>query len=52
MKIFTSVPVWALILTQCAYVWSYNLMLTQIPTYMNKVLNFDMKKVRRYAKLI
>lgn len=41
--LFTSVPVWALVFTQCGWVFGFWILLTQIPTYMNYVMNFNIK---------
>lgn len=42
--IFTSVPVYALAVTQCGFVFGFWILLSQIPTYMNYVMNFNIKK--------
>ncbi|XP_018323914.1 putative inorganic phosphate cotransporter [Agrilus planipennis] len=42
-KIFTSVPFWAILITHCAQNWGYFILLTELPTYMGHVLNFDIK---------
>ncbi|KAJ8946308.1 hypothetical protein NQ318_004197 [Aromia moschata] len=39
--ILTSVPVWAFMLTACGYVWGFSTLLTEMPTYINKIMNFD-----------
>ncbi|KAJ8679911.1 hypothetical protein QAD02_015698 [Eretmocerus hayati] len=41
--IFTSVPMWALIIVHCGQNWGFWLLLTQIPTYMSKILKYDIK---------
>lgn len=43
LKIITSVPVWALLAVQAGHNYSFWTLLTQIPTYMNYVMAFDMK---------
>ncbi|XP_033323679.2 uncharacterized protein LOC117218986 [Megalopta genalis] len=40
--IFTSVPMWALIIVHCCQNWGYWTLITEMPTYMNKVLKYDM----------
>ncbi|KAI4456292.1 solute carrier family 17 [Holotrichia oblita] len=40
---FTSLPVWALIVGYSGQYWGYSTMMTQIPTYMNGVLRFDIQ---------
>ncbi|XP_031352877.1 putative inorganic phosphate cotransporter isoform X2 [Photinus pyralis] len=41
--IFTSLPVWAILATHCAQNWGFWTLLTEMPTYMKNVLNFDIK---------
>ncbi|XP_066140972.1 putative inorganic phosphate cotransporter [Euwallacea fornicatus] len=41
--ILTSKPVWSLLVTQCGFVYGFWILLTQIPTYMKFVLNFNIK---------
>ncbi|XP_053379219.1 sialin-like [Mercenaria mercenaria] len=43
-KIFTSLPVWAIIITQTCAEWGAYSFLTNIPSYMNEVLKFDIQK--------
>ncbi|XP_030762099.1 putative inorganic phosphate cotransporter [Sitophilus oryzae] len=43
-SIFTSVPVYALVATQIGFNYCFWTMLTQIPTYMNFVMNFNIKQ--------
>lgn len=44
-EIFTSKPFWALLIAHCAENWGFWTLLTQIPSYMKDVLNFDIKSV-------
>lgn len=44
-EIFTSKPFWALLTSHCAQNWGFWTLLTQIPSYMKDVLNFDIKSV-------
>jgi hypothetical protein len=44
-KIFTSVPVYALILTHIGTNWGFLTILTLLPTYFTKVLHLDLKSV-------
>uniref|UniRef100_A0A1B6CEG3 Putative inorganic phosphate cotransporter n=1 Tax=Clastoptera arizonana TaxID=38151 RepID=A0A1B6CEG3_9HEMI len=39
--VVTSVPLWALLLTQCGQNWGFWTLLTLMPTYMSKILHFD-----------
>lgn len=41
--IFTSAPVWALFIAQSGQIYCFWTLLTQIPSYMNYVLKFDIK---------
>lgn len=43
-KIFTSVPVWALLITQCGQSWAFYTQLTELPTYMSNILHFDIQQ--------
>ncbi|XP_017753621.1 PREDICTED: putative inorganic phosphate cotransporter [Eufriesea mexicana] len=40
--IFTSVPMWALIIVHCGQNWGYWTLVTELPTYMNDVLHFKL----------
>ncbi|CAH1116930.1 unnamed protein product [Phaedon cochleariae] len=42
-KIFTSLPVWAIFLTQSGHNWGFWTLLTEIPAYMGHVMNFNIK---------
>lgn len=44
VKIFTSLPVWAIIVTHACANWGTYTFMTNIPTYMKDVLKFDIKK--------
>ncbi|KAF5293587.1 hypothetical protein FQA39_LY03072 [Lamprigera yunnana] len=41
--IFTSLPVWAILMTHCAQNWGFWTLITEMPTYMKNVMNFDIK---------
>ncbi|EZA50530.1 putative inorganic phosphate cotransporter isoform X2 [Ooceraea biroi] len=43
-EIFTSVPMWALIIVHVGQNWGYWTLLTEIPSYMTGVLNFKIDK--------
>ncbi|CAB3359874.1 Hypothetical predicted protein [Cloeon dipterum] len=43
--ILTSVPMWALIIVHCGQNWGFWTLLTEIPSYMDGVLGFDLKQV-------
>lgn len=44
-SIFKSKPFWALLIAHCAQNWGFWTLLTEIPSYMKDVLNFDIKSV-------
>lgn len=50
-KIFTSLPVWAIIVTHTCAEWGAYTFLTNIPSYMEDVLEFDIKKAGFLASL-
>ncbi|XP_012523232.1 putative inorganic phosphate cotransporter isoform X2 [Monomorium pharaonis] len=43
-SILLSVPVWALLIVQCAQSWGFWMLLTEIPSYMTSIMRFDIKK--------
>lgn len=43
LAMFTSLPMWALIIAHCGQNWGFWTLLTQMPTYFKKVLHFDIK---------
>ncbi|TMS18380.1 Sialin [Larimichthys crocea] len=43
LSMLLSVPLWAIIVTQMCSNWSYYTLLTSLPTYMNKIMHFDLK---------
>lgn len=44
VKIFTSLPVWAIVVTHACSVFGYFTVVNQLPTYMKDVLHFNIKK--------
>ncbi|XP_053390940.1 sialin-like [Mercenaria mercenaria] len=50
-KILTSLPVWAIIVSETCAEWGTYSFLTNIPTYMEDVLKFDSKKAGYLASL-
>lgn len=44
LRIFTSAPVWAIIITHGCSVFGYFTVVNQLPTYMKEVLHFNVKK--------
>ncbi|XP_044728196.1 putative inorganic phosphate cotransporter [Chrysoperla carnea] len=43
--IFTSLPMWALIIAHCSNNWGFWTLLTEMPSFMKQVLDFDLKKL-------
>lgn len=43
-KIFTSTPVMAIAVAHFSYTWGFYTLLTQLPSYMNDILNFNLQK--------
>ncbi|XP_015597302.1 putative inorganic phosphate cotransporter isoform X2 [Cephus cinctus] len=44
VNICTSMPMWAIIIAHCGQSWGFWMLLTEIPSYMNAILSFDIKK--------
>ena len=40
--IFTSLPVWAIVVAQVSYMWGFFTLLTQLPSYLDEVLKFSL----------
>ncbi|XP_033224376.1 sialin [Belonocnema kinseyi] len=43
-SIFTSLPVWAIMITQCGQSWAFYTLLTELPTYMDRILRMDVQR--------
>jgi hypothetical protein len=43
--IFTSLPVYGLLIANIAQGWGFYTLLSEIPTYMSQILHFDIKEV-------
>jgi MFS transporter, ACS family, solute carrier family 17 (sodium-dependent inorganic phosphate cotransporter), member 5 len=43
-SIFTCVPLWALLITQCGQSWAFYTQLTELPTYMANILHFNIQQ--------
>ncbi|KAK0174775.1 hypothetical protein PV327_010505 [Microctonus hyperodae] len=41
IAILTSIPVWAILIAQCAQAWGFWMLLTKTPSYMANVLGYD-----------
>lgn len=44
-SILTSLPMIALIIVHCGQTWGFYMFMTELPTYMNEILKFDVKNV-------
>lgn len=44
-SILTSIHLWAILFAHLGHSWGLSMLLTELPTYMSTVLNFDMKAV-------
>lgn len=44
MAILTSVPLWAILITQCGQSWAFYTQLTELPTYMDNILHADIQQ--------
>ncbi|XP_055837298.1 putative inorganic phosphate cotransporter [Episyrphus balteatus] len=51
LNILTSMPFYCLIVVQCANSWAYDIILTQLPTYIKGVLQTDIKKNAIFSSL-
>lgn len=47
LRIFTSMPVWAIVVANITSDWGAYTLLTNIPTYINEVLKFDITSVSK-----
>lgn len=46
LPMLLSLPLWAIIVSQMCFNWSYYTLLTSLPTYMDNILHFDLKSVK------
>lgn len=44
-SIFTSIPVYAIIIGHFSQGWGFSTLLIEMPTYLNEILHFDIKQV-------
>jgi hypothetical protein len=47
VAILTSMPMWAVVVAHCGQNWGFFTLLTEMPSYMNSILKFDLKSVSR-----
>lgn len=45
-KIMTSIPMWTLIIAHLGQNWGFWILVTNMPTYLNYILKFNIKSVR------
>lgn len=45
-SVWTSLPFLTMIFTHCSHNWGYYILMTEIPKFMNDILNFDLEAVR------
>jgi len=50
--IFKSPPVWVIIIAHTGHTWGLYTLLTELPTYMKTILNFDIKEVTNILSLV
>ncbi|XP_063242977.1 sialin [Bacillus rossius redtenbacheri] len=50
-QIFTSMPVWAIVITHTASIFGYFTIVNQLPTYMKYILNFNIKSNGWFSSL-
>lgn len=48
----TSMPMWTLIIAHLAQNWGFWILVTNMPTYLNYILKFDIKSVRFLGRII
>ncbi|XP_067877196.1 sialin isoform X2 [Heterodontus francisci] len=54
-SLWTSLPLWAIIVPHFCYNWTFYTLLTLLPTYMEEILQFDIKEMslkRRHGRLM
>ncbi|CAG9562023.1 unnamed protein product [Danaus chrysippus] len=50
-KFLTCLPLWAILIAQCGQSWLFYTQLTELPTYMNNILHFDIVSNARLLAL-
>lgn len=51
-SILCSVPVWALLISQCAQAWGFWMLLTKLPTYLDSVLKYKIQEVSSFSVVV
>ena len=49
--IFTSIPFWAIMVAHSCQNWGFYTLLAELPTYMSRILHFDIKEVRNQSRV-
>lgn len=44
LAIMTSVPLWAILITQCGQAWAFYTQLTELPTYMKNIMHMNIEQ--------
>lgn len=44
LAVLKSGPMWAITITQCGQSWAFYTLLTELPTYMDRILHFDIQQ--------
>lgn len=52
LTILTSIHLWAILIAHFGHSWGYSMLLTELPSYMGKVLHFDIKSVSSINSLV
>ncbi|XP_055847000.1 sialin-like [Episyrphus balteatus] len=43
LSLLTSLPLWAIMITQFGWMWTFLTLITELPTYMDQILHFDIQ---------
>lgn len=43
LSLLTSLPLWAIMFTQIGWMWTFLTLITELPTYMDQILHFDIQ---------
>ena len=49
--IFTSIPFWGIMVAHSCQNWGFYTLLAELPTYMSRILHFDIKEVRNQSRV-
>lgn len=49
LKFLTCVPLWAILIAQCGQAWVFYTQFTELPSYMNNILHFDIVAVSNFV---